>query len=121
MSTVRLEISDDRQIPIIRLDPSPLTLCARYTYEDSPPAEPPDIQKSMDQKLARILADSGCRGFILADAKDADVGFGISAPGKSPEHHAHEGKFHTLDEYRGLMSPADKAQWNMERWKRILG
>ena len=61
------------------------------------------MQKSMDQKLARILADPACRDFILADAKDADMAFGMAAPGQSPEHHAHEGKFRTLDEYRGVM------------------
>ena len=61
------------------------------------------MQKSLDQKLARILADSSCRDFILADAKDADMAFGLSAPGKSPEHHADEAHFRTLDEYRSLI------------------
>ncbi len=56
--------------------------------------------KSLDQKLARIQADSSCRDFILADAKDADMAFGLSAPGLSPEHHAGEARFRTLDEYR---------------------
>lgn len=38
--------------------------------------------RSLDQKLARIHADpSGCRDFILADAKDADMAFGVAAPG----------------------------------------
>jgi len=37
---------------------------------------------------------------MLADAKDADMAYGISAPGKSPEHYAREGKFRTLAEYR---------------------
>ncbi|MGD0899417.1 MAG: hypothetical protein ABR915_16390 [Thermoguttaceae bacterium] len=59
--------------------------------------------KSLDAKLARILADSSCRDFILADAKDADMAFGIAAPGRSPEHHAHEGRFRSLDEYRELI------------------
>lgn len=56
--------------------------------------------KSMDIKLARIRADRSCKDFIIADAKDADMGFGISSPGKSPEHYAHEGKFRTQEEYR---------------------
>lgn len=56
--------------------------------------------KSLDQKLARIHADPSCRDFILADAKDADMAFGISAPGLSPEHHSGEARFRTLDEYR---------------------
>ena len=38
--------------------------------------------KSLDQKLAAIHADpQGCKEFILADAKDADMGFGVTAPG----------------------------------------
>ncbi|MBN1590859.1 MAG: hypothetical protein JW888_15205, partial [Pirellulales bacterium] len=61
------------------------------------------MQKSLDQKLARILADPACRDFVLADAKDADMAFGLAAPGKSPEHYADEAQFRTLDEYRQLM------------------
>ncbi len=58
------------------------------------------MQKTLDQKIARILADSQCKDFMLADAKDADMAFGIAAPGKSPEHHSQEGKYRTLAEYR---------------------
>jgi len=61
------------------------------------------MQKSLDQKLARILADPSCHDFILADAKDADMAFGLSAPGLSPEHHAGEAHFRTLDAYRQLI------------------
>ncbi len=39
------------------------------------------MEKTLDQKLARILADASCRDFILADAKDADMAYGLSAPG----------------------------------------
>src|SRR5688500_6505216 len=39
------------------------------------------MQKTLDTKLARIAADPSCGDFILADAKDADMAFGISAPG----------------------------------------
>ncbi len=56
--------------------------------------------KSLDVKLAKIKADPACREFIIADAKDADMGFGIASPGKSPEHHTQEGKFRSLPEYR---------------------
>ncbi len=57
--------------------------------------------KSLDRKLAAIHADpSGCREFILADAKDADMAFGIGAPGRSPEAHPGEVRFKTLEEYR---------------------
>ena len=57
--------------------------------------------KSLDRKLAAIHADpSGSREFILADAKDADMAFGIGAPGASPEAHPGETQFKTLAEYR---------------------
>jgi hypothetical protein len=59
------------------------------------------MQKTLDQKIAAIHADpSGCKDFILADAKDADMAFGIGAPGKSPEMHAGEVRMRTLAEYR---------------------
>ncbi len=57
--------------------------------------------KSLDRKLAAIHADlHGCREFILADAKDADMAFGIGAPGLSPESHPGEVRNRTLAEYR---------------------
>ncbi len=58
------------------------------------------MEKSLDQKLARILRDRSCNDFILADAKDGDMAYGLSAPGQSPENYASEAKFKTLDEYR---------------------
>jgi hypothetical protein len=58
------------------------------------------MQKTLDLKLSRILADRSCNDFILADAKDADMAYGLSAPGQSPEHYGHEAAFRTLDEYR---------------------
>jgi hypothetical protein len=59
------------------------------------------MQKSLDRKLAAIHSDPhGCREFILADAKDADMAFGVGAPGQSPERHAGELCFRTLAEYR---------------------
>src|SRR5262245_11954780 len=59
------------------------------------------MQKSLDRKLAAIHADpSGSKEFIIADAKDADMAFGVGAPGKSPEMHAGEVRFRTLAEYR---------------------
>ncbi len=61
------------------------------------------VQKSLDLKLSRILSDPSCNDFILADDKDADMAFGVAAPGRSPEHHAQEGRFRTLDEYRELI------------------
>ena len=61
------------------------------------------MQKSLDAKIARILADSSCNDFMLADAKDADMAYGISAPGQSPEHHSQEGHFRSLAEYRDII------------------
>ncbi|HEY4311698.1 MAG TPA: hypothetical protein VGN12_19790 [Pirellulales bacterium] len=62
------------------------------------------MQKSLDRKLAAIHADpSGSREFIIADAKDADMAFGIGAPGQSPEMHAGEVRLRTLAEYREQM------------------
>jgi hypothetical protein len=37
--------------------------------------------KSLDAKLAEIRATPSSRAFILADAKDADMAFGVRAPG----------------------------------------
>lgn len=56
--------------------------------------------KSLDIKLARIKADRNSREFIIADAKDADMAYGIAAPGHSPEMHAHEARFRSLEDYR---------------------
>jgi hypothetical protein len=57
--------------------------------------------KSLDAKLARIHADPhGCKDFILADAKDADMALAIGAPGRSPEAHPGDVRYRTLAEYR---------------------
>ena len=61
------------------------------------------MQKSLDRKLAAIHADPNCREFILADAKDADMALGLGAPGQSPEMHAGEVRFKTLQQYREQM------------------
>ncbi len=63
----------------------------------------PGMQKSLDIKIERILKDRTCKDFIIADAKDADMAFGIAAPGQSPEYHGQEGRFRTLAEYRSLI------------------
>ena len=59
--------------------------------------------KSLDTKISRILNDPNCGDFLLADAKDADMAGGMAAPGKSPEHHAEEGHFRSLDDYRDII------------------
>ena len=58
------------------------------------------MEKSLDRKIAHILKDRSCNDFILADAKDADMAFGLAAPGQSPEQYGSEAGFRTLDEYR---------------------
>src|SRR5262245_12578740 len=42
------------------------------------------MNKSLDAKLSRIISDPTCTDFILADAKDADMAFGLAAPGRNP-------------------------------------
>ena len=58
------------------------------------------MQKSLDEKLIRILANPSCNDFILADAKDADMAYGVSAPGvkdsAAPEHK----RYRTIQEFR---------------------
>ena len=61
------------------------------------------MDKSLDRKLAAIHANPNTREFILADAKDADMAFGIGAPGLSPEAHSGELRYKTLEEYREQM------------------
>src|SRR5437660_2008341 len=62
------------------------------------------LDKSLDQKLARIHADPhGCKDFILADAKDADMALAIGAPGKSPEAHSGELRYRSLAEFRDVI------------------
>jgi len=39
------------------------------------------MTKSLDAKLAEIKANPSSRAFIIADAKDADMAFGVKAPG----------------------------------------
>src|SRR6516164_4750245 len=61
-------------------------------------------EKSLDLKLRRIHADPhGCKDFILADAKDADMALAIGAPGKSPEAHSGELRYRSLAEFREII------------------
>jgi hypothetical protein len=59
--------------------------------------------KSLDAKLAQIKSDRSSRAFIIADAKDADMAFGVRAPGP-----------------RGYLSArgARPAQFSPEVWSR---
>jgi hypothetical protein len=54
-----------------------------------------EMEKTLDAKLAALKKDPTSRVFILADAKDADMAFGIASPGK-----ALDGSPRSLNEYR---------------------
>lgn len=63
-------------------------------------------KKSLDQKLARIQAGKDTRAdFIIADAKDADMAFGIQAPGPNRAgtcphgYDEQQGCYKTLSDY----------------------
>lgn len=58
------------------------------------------MKKSLDQKLANIAADPSCNDFIIADAKDPDLAFGIAGPGPSDEANQ---EHRTLNEFRDVM------------------
>ena len=55
--------------------------------------------KSLDEKLARIIADPSCSDFILADAKDPDMAFGLAAPGLKPGGDPHRGPYRSIAEF----------------------
>ncbi len=56
------------------------------------------MEKTLDVKLAALKKDPGSRVFILADARDADMAFGISAPGLD-----NDGRLRSLADYRDQM------------------
>ncbi len=57
------------------------------------------MEKSLDQKLADIRRNGrASKAFILADAKDADMAFGIRAPGRKSSHD--DAPYRTLEEFR---------------------
>ena len=62
------------------------------------------MPKSLDQKLAAIHADPhGSREFIIADAKDADMAFGLRATGMLYDRNGKPSRYRTLHEYRDEM------------------
>jgi hypothetical protein len=58
------------------------------------------MQKTLDIKLAHIAANPSCSDFILADAKDADMAFGISAPGLKRQAGGDHPRYRSLQEFR---------------------
>jgi hypothetical protein len=59
------------------------------------------MQKSLDTRLVRILANPASNDFILADAKDADMAFGLASPGQHRK--GDEERLRTIAEYRAAM------------------
>jgi hypothetical protein len=53
------------------------------------------MQKTLETKLASFRESSSKRAFIIADAKDADMAFGIAAPGKTSS-----GSYRSLADFR---------------------
>ncbi len=51
--------------------------------------------KSLERKLQNILQNPSRRDFIIADAKDADMAYGLTAPGRGAD-----GSWKTLEQYR---------------------
>ena len=56
------------------------------------------MEKSLEIKLAALKKDPSSRVFILADAKDADMAFGIASPGRN-----YDGRLRSLPEFRDQM------------------
>src|SRR5260370_25367672 len=62
------------------------------------------VEKSLDGNLKAITGDpQRCQGFILADAKDAEMALAIGAPGRSPEAHSGELRYQSLAEFRDII------------------
>jgi len=61
------------------------------------------MTKTLDEKVARILSDSSVGDFILADAKDADMGGGVPAPGLNRGADADKHVYRTHQEYMQYM------------------
>ena len=61
------------------------------------------IQKTLDARLARMLANPSVDDFILADAKDADMAHGITAPGVDHSTTGATTRRRSLQEYRDLI------------------
>jgi len=57
------------------------------------------MQKSLDAKLARMAADSSCRDFILADAKDPDMALGVAGLGVERDPKTGSTRFRTVQEF----------------------
>jgi hypothetical protein len=61
------------------------------------------MQKTLDTKLEHILSDPSSSDFILADAKDADMAYGVSATGRNLENGKPVPRYRSVQEYRDLI------------------
>jgi len=61
------------------------------------------MNKSLDEKIERIHAGTATEDFILADAKDGDMGFGLAAGGPNEGPDAERFEYRTLEAYRQAM------------------
>lgn len=61
------------------------------------------MQKTLDEKLARIAANPSSSDFILADAKDADMAYGVSAPGVKDQQAPDHRRYRSIQEFRELI------------------
>ena len=57
------------------------------------------MEKSLDQKLALLRAKPAANTFILADAKDADMAWGIASPGQRWPRSAGALALYSMDDY----------------------
>ncbi len=61
------------------------------------------MKKSLDQKIAQLQADPSSRDFILTDAKDADLGFGLASPGPNRNESNPGLPYRSLQEFHHLI------------------
>jgi hypothetical protein len=66
------------------------------------------MTKSLDIKIERIRQDSSVEDFIIADAKDADMGLGLAAPGANLGDDKDRLPFRNLSAYRQSMRQITK-------------
>jgi len=77
------------------------TPCPAVNAQPAAQAPPPQAkEKSLDRKLAILRRNPDADVFILADAKDADMAYGIGSPGRS---HTGELRFRSIQEYRDII------------------
>lgn len=61
------------------------------------------LPKSLDSKLKSLQSDNSSGEFILADAKDADMAFGLSSCGERRPQQSDEPAYRSLQEYEAII------------------